>query len=50
MVKRILSVILLVLFVIIAIVLFNTFRFSKTDPPGQSLPITGISDSAALST
>ena len=48
MIKSFLSFLLLAFVVIAAIVLFNTFRFSNTQPPKPSLPITGISDSAAL--
>jgi len=47
MAKRILFVLLSVLAILLAIVFYNYFQFSKTDPPGQSLPITGVSDSAA---
>lgn len=48
MLKRFIYLILLVLLGIAAVVLFNTFRFSGKIPVRQSLPLTGISDSAAL--
>ena len=48
MVKRILSLLLLVLLVVAAIVIFNTFQFSKKDAPVQAIAPPVISDSAAI--
>ncbi len=48
MVKRLLSILLLALVAVVALVLFNTFRFSNTQPSKEALPVTGISDSAAM--
>ncbi len=48
MFKRIIYLILIAIIGLAAVVLFNTFRFSGKIPVRQSLPLTGISDSAAL--
>ena len=48
MVKRLLSILLLALVAVVVLVLFNTFRFSNTQPSKEALPVAGISDSAAI--
>ena len=48
MFKRILSVVLILVAALAAFVLFNTFRSGKTIAKQTTIPITGISDSAAL--
>ncbi len=48
MLKRFIYLILIAIIGIIAVVLFNTFRFSGKIPVHQSLPLTGVGDSAAL--
>lgn len=48
MFKRFLFAILFVFLGLIALILFNTFRFSKTIPVFPSAAVTGISDSAAV--
>ena len=48
MIKRILYFLLIGIVVMATVILFNTFRFSKTLPVKASVAITGISDSAAM--
>ncbi|MBS1667288.1 MAG: M20/M25/M40 family metallo-hydrolase [Bacteroidetes bacterium] len=46
MIKKILKGLLLLLALVTAVVLINTFRFSKEIPHKQALPLTAINDSA----
>lgn len=48
MFKRLFFLLLLAIFLLSAVLLFNTIRFSKTMPVYPSVEVTGISDSAAL--
>ena len=48
MFKRFLYLLLLIFAGLIAVILFNTFRFSKSIPVYPSVAVTGISDSAVV--
>ncbi len=48
MFKRIFYLLLLAILAVAVVVLFNTFRFSKSIPTYPSVEVNGISDSAAL--
>jgi carboxypeptidase PM20D1 len=48
MIKNLLKFLLLLLIFLIAIVLFNTYRFTKKIPQGQALQQPPISDSAVM--